>query len=396
MKSLLISAAAMASANAEIFIVKLKDSDQGSVSGVIARHPNIAVEQTFSIGEEFSALAVEAEDISELEADEAVEYVSENAEFELFVPVPDDDVEVQADSWGIDRINQRSLPLDNNYSPWRRGGVGVTAYIIDSGVQTDHPQFEGRARFGFNGVGGTNADTVGHGTHVAGTVAARDFGVAPEADIVAVKVCATNSCSLQGILSGVEFAANDSRGKKAVANMSLGGGVNNAIDDAVRSAIRSGLQIAIASGNSNRDACSFSPARVAEAVTVNASTRSDGRASFSNFGRCTDVFAPGDGITSTWLRGGTNTISGTSMAAPHVCGVMALYLAESNYTPAQLQDAIISSSTPNRISNAGSGSPNRLVYYAPENSGENPTNPPVGPPVDPPCSGLCCLFPVFC
>lgn len=363
MKSFLVACALSASATAKTYVVKLVNTSDGDISGIISRIPNLEVGTTFSIGESFSAFTVDVDDISEIENDIGVEYVEEETEFELWMPTPEE-LEAQAvESWGLDRINQRNLPLDNNYEAPGSGGAGVSIYIIDSGVQTNHPEFGGRARFGFNGVGGTNNDVVGHGTHVAGTAGGSTFGVAPNSEIVSVKVCATNSCSLTGILSGVEFAANDSRGKKAVANMSLGGGRNSAIDDAVASAIASGLPIAVASGNSRRDACTFSPARVPTAVTVNASTIRDGAASFTNFGSCTDLYAPGQDITSAWINSGVRTISGTSMASPHVAGIMALYLAERDYTPAQLQTAILNAATQNVISNPRGD--NLLAYYLP-------------------------------
>lgn len=396
MKTFLVTAILAIGANAESsHIIKLVSSEEGAISGFIGRFPNLAVEKGFRIGETFTALAADVEDVEALEADPEVEYIVENVDFELFAPMPEEAQTAAAASWGIDRINQRDLPLDDAYTPFGNGGAGVTAYIIDTGVETDHLEFEGRARFGFNGVGGTNDDVVGHGTHVAGTVAGATFGVAPNAEIVAVKVCASNSCSLQGILSGVEWSANDARGKKAVGNMSLGGGVNQAIDDAVSAAISTGLQIAIASGNSDRDACSFSPARVPEAVTVHASTISDTKAGFSNFGGCGDLYAPGQDITSAWIGGATRTISGTSMAAPHVAGVMALYLGEADYTPAQLHDKVLSAGSANKLQgDIGGGSKNLLAYYAPEDSGEVPDEQPGGG--DEPCSGLCCIFPVFC
>lgn len=388
MKAALISALATA-ASAKLYIAKLKPSIIDDVAGAF---PDLTIQQTWNINNgEFQAFATDVEDPATIAGD-AIEYVVENQDFFLSAALPAPST-AAVDSWGLDRVDQRDLPLDDSYTAPGRQGAGVTVYVIDSGVEDDHPEFGGRARFGFNGAGGSNADAIGHGTHVAGTVAAESFGVAPRADVVSVKVCGGRSCALNAILSGVEWAANDRGNSKAVGNMSLGGRSNAAIDDAVTAAINSGLAIAVASGNDNRDACGYSPARVPTAVTVNASTINDGKASFSNFGSCTDLYAPGEGITSTWLNGSTNTISGTSMASPHVAGVMALLLAERDYTPAELHDAVLEFATPNRISNPRGT--NLLLFSEAEASGEQPEEP--EEPTEPvPENPLCAIFPIFC
>ncbi|MGH8882511.1 MAG: S8 family serine peptidase, partial [Stackebrandtia sp.] len=236
-------------------------------------------------------------------------------------------------SWGLDRSDQRNLPLDNKYS-YTPNGSGVTAYIIDTGIRTTHTTFGGRAVFGTNTTGdGNNNDCNGHGTHVAGTVGGSQYGIAKNVRLVAVKVlnCA-GSGSFAGVAQGIDFVTQQhAAGTPAVANMSLGAsGSDAATENAVRNSIADGVTYALASGNSNANACNFTPARVTEAITVNASTRTDARASFSNFGTCTDIFAPGDGITSSWMTNdtATNTISGTSMATPHVAGATALYRAD--------------------------------------------------------------------
>lgn len=285
-------------------------------------------------------------------------------------------------TWGIDRIDQRDLPLNSTYN-YNYTGQGVKAYIIDTGIRLTHSQFGGRAISGYTAISdgnGTN-DCNGHGTHVSGTVGGSTYGVAKGVTLVAVRVLdCSGSGTNSGVIAGVDWVTSDHQaGQPAVANMSLGGGASTALDDAVRRSISDGVTYAIASGNSNVDACSSSPARVAEAITVNSSTSSDARSSFSNYGSCTDIFAPGSSITSSWYSSdtATNTISGTSMATPHVAGVAALYLqSNTSASPATVWAAIRDGSTPNKITSPGTGSPNRLLYSL-LGSAPPPTNPPV-------------------
>ena len=269
-------------------------------------------------------------------------------------------------SWGLDRIDQPNLPLNGSYS-YPSDGAGVTAYVIDSGIRVTHTQFGGRAVWGTNTTGdGNNSDCNGHGTHVAGTIGSAAYGVAKGVRLLAVKVldCGASG-SFAGIVAGVDWVTGNHTTGAAVANLSVGAsGTSSTLETAVRNSIADGVVYAIAAGNSNANACNFTPARVAEAITVTASTITDARASFANFGSCTDIFAPGENITSTWITGdtATNTVSGTSVAAPHVAGAAAILLSQqAGITPAQVASQLYANATLNKITNPGVGSPNRLL-----------------------------------
>jgi subtilisin family serine protease len=292
------------------------------------------------------------------------------------------DQEVQASTtqsgatWGLDRIDQRDLPLNGTYT-YTPTGAGVHAYIIDTGILLSHTQFTGRMSNGYDAVtsGGNANDCNGHGTHVAGTVGGTTYGVAKGVTLHPVRVLnCSGSGTNAGVIAGMDWVANN-HVKPAVANMSLGGGASTATDDAVNRMHNAGVTVVVAAGNSNTNACNSSPARAANAITVGSTTSSDARSSFSNYGTCVDVFAPGSSITSAWYTSttATNTISGTSMASPHVAGVAALYLqGNTTATAATVANAIITTSTANKVTSAGTGSPNRLVFSLLTGGGTTP------------------------
>ncbi|WP_200769539.1 S8 family peptidase [Fontimonas thermophila] len=291
-------------------------------------------------------------------------------------------------TWGLDRIDQRNLPLNSTYVYPDSAGAGVHVYIIDTGINAGHTEFSGRIGAGRNfapNAGGSllcqlvglgcpapdpvnTADCNGHGTHVAGTAVGTTYGVAKRATVHAVRVLGCNgSGSNSAVIAGVDWVAANAV-LPAVANMSLGGGDSAALDQAVQNAIASGVTFVVAAGNDNANACSGSPNKVPEAITVGATTRTDARASYSNYGSCLDLFAPGSDITSAWYTSNTatNTISGTSMAAPHVAGAAALVLgANPAATPAQVRDTIVGTTTLGVVTSPGSGSPNALLYVGP-------------------------------
>lgn len=272
-------------------------------------------------------------------------------------------------TWGLDRTDQRARPLDTSFSYPASAGTGVTAYILDTGILETHQEFTGRMKPGYTAIndGRGTTDCDGHGTHVAGTVGGSVYGIAKKVDLVPVRVLGCDgSGTWSGVIAGMDWVAANHI-KPAVANLSLGGGASSTIDDAVQRMVNAGVTVVVAAGNANRNACNYSPARAVNAITVGATTSSDARASYSNFGSCLDIFAPGSSITSAWYNStsATTTISGTSMASPHVAGVAALILSGTTLTPAAVTSQLVNAATTGVVTSRGTGSPNRLLYSEP-------------------------------
>jgi subtilisin family serine protease len=288
--------------------------------------------------------------------------------------------------WGLDRIDDRS-GRDGTYV-YDETGSGVTVFVLDTGIRTSHNDFGGRAYASFDAVGdGRNGqDCNGHGTHVAGTVGGSTYGVAKGATLAAVRVLGCNgSGSNSGVIGGVDHVAQSSQ-RPAVANMSLGGGASSALDNAVRGAVQAGVTFVVAAGNESQNACNVSPARESSAITVGSTTSSDSRSSFSNYGSCVDIMAPGSSITSAWYtsNSSTNTISGTSMASPHVAGAAALVLGSNgSASPSAVENALNSAATTGALSGLN-GSPNRLLYVGSTGGGGGGGGTP--PPSSAPCT----------
>lgn len=299
-----------------------------------------------------------AQNLAALRADPRVKYIEQDGIMRMTATQ-------SGATWGLDRIDQRNLPLDGNYV-YNSTASGVKAYIIDTGINTAHADFGGRAVWGTNTTGdGNNSDCQGHGTHVAGTVGSNTWGVAKGVQLVAVKVLGCDgSGTNSGVIAGVNWAVTNKGSAAAVANMSLGGGFSQAVNDAVNSAAGKNLIMAVAAGNENQNACNVSPASAASAITVGSTTNTDARSSFSNYGSCLDLFAPGSNITSTWIgsTSATNTISGTSMATPHVAGAVALLIAAGSTSNSAATGALLNSATTGKVTGAQTGSPNRLLY----------------------------------
>jgi subtilisin family serine protease len=368
------------------YIVVLKDKSAQvatirSTAASLARVHGGEVKQTYSNALKGYAARMSEAQAKLLAAQPEVAYVEQNHTVKKATDVRQDN----PPSWGLDRIDQSYRPLDNAYI-YSTTASNVRVYVLDTGINKDHQEFGVRASYGQNfapvnsknpdldpsygadPVDPANAnDCDGHGTHVAGTIGGTTFGVAKGVTLVAVRVlnCAGYGTTA-GVLAGIDWVKNDPTrsGVPAVANMSLGSSASTAINDSVKAAIAGGVTFAVAAGNERWDACFDSPASVPEAITVGATDSSDRRAAFSNFGPCVDVFAPGVGITSAWNNStsATATISGTSMATPHVAGAAALLLgANPTLTPAQVQTAIVNGAVTGAVNNPGVGSPNKLL-----------------------------------
>ncbi|KOX14786.1 S8 family peptidase [Micromonospora profundi] len=367
-----------ATAVQDSYIVVLKDSAVtrsrvgDAAKRLTGRHGG-SIARTYGTALRGFEVTVSAKAAARIAADPDVAYVEQNHTVSI------SGTQANPPSWGLDRIDQRNRPLDSSYT-YPNTASNVHAYIIDTGIRFAHSDFGGRATSGFDAVdGGAADDCNGHGTHVAGTVGGSAYGVAKGVQLVGVRVLnCSGSGTNAGVIAGVDWVTQNAI-KPAVANMSLGGGANSSLDTAVRNSIASGVTYGLAAGNdSGANACNTSPARTAEAITVGSTTNTDARSSFSNIGTCLDIFAPGSSITSAWHTSNTatNTISGTSMATPHVVGAAALVAsANPSWSPQQVRDQLVANATPNVVTSPGTGSPNRLLYVG---SGGTTPPPPTG------------------
>jgi subtilisin family serine protease len=358
-------------AEGTILGVGARDAVPGSYIVLLEAHGDarqVASEFGGRIGYEYKALHGFSVKLSEqqakrLAADPDVKSVEQNRTVTVAA------TQTNPPSWGLDRIDQRSLPLSSSYT-YSTTASNVNVYVLDTGVRATHQTFGGRVRQGYDFVDNdTNADDgYGHGTHVAGTIAGSQYGVAKGAAIYPVRVLdSRGSGTTAQVVAGINWITQNAV-RPAVANASLGGSTSTSIDNAVRSSVAAGVTWVVAAGNSNTNASSFSPARVTQAITVGATTSTDARASYSNYGAVVDLFAPGSGITSAWRTSDTATYrgDGTSFASPHVAGAAALYLsANTTATPAQVESSLVGRATTGVVGNPGSGSPNRLLYTGP-------------------------------
>ncbi len=345
------------------YLVTLKDSvvrADSAAGQAVARKYGATVRRTYHQAINGYSVRASSHQAERLAGDPAVASVSANRTFHVTGTQP------RPPSWGLDRIDQHKLPLDRSYTYPAGAGAGVTAYIIDSGVRISHQDFGGRASYGYDAVDDDQVaqDGYGHGTHVAAIAAGNRYGVAKKAKIVAVRVLDdAGSGTTEQIVAGIDWVTRHAA-KPAVANLSLSGGADAVVDQAVRRSIASGVTYTVAAGNDNEDAAKHSPARVREAITAGSTTERDAREALSNYGAALDLFAPGESIASAWNASDTATVtdSGTSMAAPHVAGAAALYLAaHPKARPAQVAAALTAAATTGTVTRPGAGSPDRLL-----------------------------------
>ncbi|EKY32734.1 alkaline serine exoprotease A precursor [Vibrio cholerae] len=342
---------------------------QRSVNALANKHA-LEIKNVFDSALSGFSAELTAEQLQALRADPNVDYIEQN-QIITVNPIISASANAAQDNvtWGIDRIDQRDLPLNRSYN-YNYDGSGVTAYVIDTGIAFNHPEFGGRAKSGYDFIDNDNdaSDCQGHGTHVAGTIGGAQYGVAKNVNLVGVRVLGCDgSGSTEAIARGIDWVAQNASGP-SVANLSLGGGISQAMDQAVARLVQRGVTAVIAAGNDNKDACQVSPAREPSGITVGSTTNNDGRSNFSNWGNCVQIFAPGSDVTSASHKGGTTTMSGTSMASPHVAGVAALYLQENkNLSPNQIKTLLSDRSTKGKVSDT-QGTPNKLLYSLTDNN----------------------------
>lgn len=361
-----------------IVVFKRETTEPGKLAAQLAQQHGGKLLRSYGHAIKGFSVRLPARAIAALKQHPLVDWVEQDATVSLNEDMTSPPAQQSNATWGLDRVDQSSSSLNGLYLH-QYTGSGVHAFVVDTGILAEHQDFGGRVVGGYSTIddGRGTTDCNGHGTHVAGTLGGSQWGVAKKVRLVPVRVldCA-GSGSTSGVIAGIDWLASQSAMRPAVANMSLGGGYSSSLNSAVAGAVSKGVTMVVAAGNSNADACNYSPSSEPSAITVGATTSSDARAAYSNYGKCLDLFAPGSSISSAWhtATDASATLNGTSMASPHVAGIAALALAANGTaSPASVTDFLLANATSGVVGNAGSGSPNRLAYSMAAGAPATPT-----------------------